>query len=225
MDQSGEQLRLNLEALAEKLEKNASQMQTWQPDNSDPFCFSATIILPGETESKHTVIRGKLDSGCDEDWISSEIIRRAALEAYVLPLEYPETYIGFGGQPFQPSGTIKITWYASNAGMTRETTFLVHSDVPFDMVLGKIFIKEQSVFVFDKAALALRQGRFTRGKPTSPTSKTEWHADDWYLNVEINSVCLSAVMRARKVCITFSSAAMSSGLSISKEWSHQIPPI
>ena len=157
-----QKLRSDLEALADKL-KDAAQIPTWQPDTEDPFCFSATIMHPHEHGSVagHTNIRGKLDSGCDEDWLSSEIIERARLSAKVKPIEKAENYIAFGGQSFQPTGTINVTWFASNTGMSRETTFLVHHDVPFDMVLGKVFIKEQSIFVFDKAALGLRQAKLT----------------------------------------------------------------
>ena len=47
--------------------------------------------------------------------------------------------------------------------MSRETTFLAHHEVPFDMVLGRTFIAEESIFVFRKPALALGMGKFTKG--------------------------------------------------------------
>ena len=50
-----------------------------------------------------------------------------------------------------------------NASKSRRTPFLVHDQVPFDMVLGRILNKEESIFVFNEPALALRQGKFTQG--------------------------------------------------------------
>jgi hypothetical protein len=164
-DGSREQLNADLEAWAQKLREEALRTPQWRPDNSDPFSFSATIIRAHEEESEHTVARGRLDSGCDEDWISTEILERAGLKPEIKAIEIPMTYTAFSGQSFKPIGTIDIKWYAVNAGLSRKTTFLVHDAVPFDMVLGKVFIKEESIFVFNKPALALRQGRFTKGTP------------------------------------------------------------
>jgi hypothetical protein len=168
---SREQLHAALKELAEKLRASPMNNPKWQPDTSDPFSFSATIICAHEDDGEHTAARGKLDSGCDEDWISFEVIKRAGLEAEMAPVENPTTYTAFGGEEFQPIGIIDVTWYAQNAGLSRKTTFLVHDAVPFDMVLGKVFIKEESIFVFNKPALALRQARFTKGRYSSNPNK------------------------------------------------------
>ena len=111
----------------------------------------------------HLVARGKLDSGCDENWISKEILTRGRLEDHVEAMEDRRVYIAFGGAKFEPVGTIDLTWYAINAGKSRKTRFFVHDQVPFDMVLGRIFIKEESIFMFNEPALALRQGKFKKG--------------------------------------------------------------
>lgn len=73
------------------------------------------------------------------------------------------SYRGFGGDSFTPEGLITLTWYASNSAISKNTAFLVHASAPFDMILGRKWIKEESIFVFDKPALALRQGKFSKG--------------------------------------------------------------
>ena len=159
-----------LDQLAEKLRSVVQNTSTWQPDPSDPFSFRATIIYPHTDESEHTVACGKLDSGCDENWISSELLTRARLENQVEPTEDQRIYVAFGGAEIEPMGTVAVTWYAVNASKSRKTTFLVHDNVPFDMVLGRIFIKEESIFLFNKPALALRQGKFTKGSHVIATT-------------------------------------------------------
>lgn len=165
VDPRDDQRNADLIQVATKLQSITHKIESerWQPDDSDPFSFTATILHPNGGGSDHTIARGKLDSGCDENWISTEVLARGGFEEQVRAIEIPPTYIAFGGQAFEPKGEIDITWYAVNAGMSKKTTFLVHDQVPFDMVLGRVFIKNESVFVFKKPALALRHGRFSKG--------------------------------------------------------------
>lgn len=153
----------DLDELAEKLQSMADNTTTWQPDNSDPFSFSATILRTYQEDSEQTVARGKLDSGCDENWVSTEILQRARLEGNIEQIEDQRIYTAFDGAEFEPMGKMDITWYAVNAGKSRKTTFFFRDNVPFDMVLGRIFIKEESIFMFNQPALALRQGKFKKG--------------------------------------------------------------
>jgi hypothetical protein len=95
--------------------------------------------------------------------VTKPVIKRANLADDIQPLKclFESSIwrpIYYSDQDYQ------ITWFASNAGISRETMFFIHDAVPFDMVLGKEFIMEQSVFVFDKAALALRHAKLTPGK-------------------------------------------------------------
>ncbi|KAH6664982.1 hypothetical protein B0J14DRAFT_661092 [Halenospora varia] len=159
--ESSERLQAAVTDLAEKIE-TAKKAESWKSDPLDPFSFSATIIKPHEDDVAAVVARGELDSGCENDWISTEIVKRAKLEGEIARISDPTVYTAFGGQTFQPHGIIDITWYATNAGVSRTTSFLVHDAVPFDIVLGKIFIRDESIFVFSKPALALRQGKFTK---------------------------------------------------------------
>ncbi|KAK5053170.1 hypothetical protein LTR84_002144 [Exophiala bonariae] len=132
-----------------------------EADVGDPFSFSATILRAHEDDTDHIVARGKLDSGCDENWVAMEVVQRGNLQDDMEEIEDGETYFAFGGQEFSPTGRIDITWYAVNAGKSRKTTFLVHENPPFDLVPGRVFIAKESIFVFDKAALALRHGKFS----------------------------------------------------------------
>lgn len=93
-----------------------------------------------------------------------EVLQRAGVGDHLDSIEIKQSYIAFGGQESEPLGKIDVTWYAENAGKSRKTTFLVHHEVPFDMILGSIFIAEESIFTFNKPAFALRMGKFTKGR-------------------------------------------------------------
>lgn len=164
---NSEQHHTGLSDLADKLqsmtERNASKTTDWRPDTADQFSFSATILSPHVEDSEYAVARGKFDTGCDENWISMDVLQRAGIGHCLDSIETKRSYVAFGGQEFEPSGQIEVTWYAENAGKSRKTTFLVHDHVPFDIVLGRIFIAEESIFVFSKPELALRMGKFTKG--------------------------------------------------------------
>ncbi|KAF2229070.1 hypothetical protein EV356DRAFT_511799 [Viridothelium virens] len=115
-----------------------------------------------QAESEHTVVRAHLDSGCRDDWISQKVVERAGLREQLRPVENFGAFIGFGGQVLEPRHVIDVTWFAKNATVSRTTSFLVHEHVPFDMVLGKVFIRKESIFMLNEPALALRQGDFTQ---------------------------------------------------------------
>lgn len=157
-DGSREQLNADLEAWAQKLREEAIHTPQWQPENSDPFSFSATIIRAHEEESEHTVARGRLDSGCDEDWISTEILERAGLKPEIKATEIPMTYTAFGGQSFKPIGTIDITWYAVNAGLSGKPHFLFMMRCHLIWSSGRSSLKKKAfscstnrLWLFDRA--------------------------------------------------------------------------
>lgn len=153
--------------LANKLRssfRTSSPMRQTSADATDPFSFTATIIRAHEDESDHIVARGKLDSGCDDNWVALELLQRGEMAGQLETVADGEMYFAFGGEPFSPKGQIDITWYALNAGKSRCTSFLVHEKPPFDLVLGRTFILEESIFMFDKSALILAHSDFTKGK-------------------------------------------------------------
>lgn len=140
-----EQLRKALEAIPGNLE----------PTN-DPFGFTANLLHAHRKDELPIPACAKLDTQSSENWISSGLVTRAGLENDVLPCEESGyLYRGFGGGTFQPAGKIEVTW-TRNSAKSWKTIFLVHdSGAPFDLVLGKSFIIEEGLFVFDEPMLAV----------------------------------------------------------------------
>ena len=97
-----------------------------------------------------------MDTGCDEDWVSMEIIKRAHLENQVARNPDSRIYVGFGGKHIESKHKVKITWYANNSTKTRQTEFLIAEQGPFDLLIGKKFIFSENIFIFNQAALVLR---------------------------------------------------------------------
>ena len=63
----------------------------------------------------------------------------------------------------EPLGMIDVTWYPTNSGKSRQTRFLVHREVLFDVVLGRQWILEEGWSIFEQPAMGLRMGRFSKG--------------------------------------------------------------
>jgi hypothetical protein len=112
-------------------------------------------------------MHGKLDSGCDNKWISSEALARTGPEDQVERIENSAAYVAFGEQEFRSSEKIDITWFAAPAGVSGRTTFFVRNALSFDIVVGRISIADKAIFVFNKLALALKQGNYTKGNASS----------------------------------------------------------
>ena len=141
--------------------------QQTQLPQQDPTLFRASILRRIEDGPQWTVGRGILDSGCGENWVTLDLIRRAYLETKILPITHSSPYTEFGNQNFEPKGKIKLTWYANDGSKTRETEFLVADQGPFDLLLGRQFIFSENVFRFNQAALVLRAAPITDGKKTT----------------------------------------------------------
>ncbi|KAL8888379.1 MAG: hypothetical protein Q9215_004175 [Flavoplaca cf. flavocitrina] len=105
-----------------------------------------------------------IDTGCDDNWISEDLLIHAGLMGAMEPVELEEAFVGFGGAEFKPLGALKITWFGINTSKSWKNHFLVHRDGPFDMVLGSTWIEEDSLLTFSQPALALRMTNFTKGK-------------------------------------------------------------
>lgn len=130
----------------------------------DRFSFSATLVGQSNGEVEHLVARAKMDTGCEDNWISEEILTRACLLQLVVPVETDHTFLGFGGAAFEPLGRVEITWFGVNKAKSWKNLFFVHRDGPFDMVLGSTWITEDSLMMLSQPALALRMTDFTKGK-------------------------------------------------------------
>ncbi|KAF4947356.1 hypothetical protein FSARC_13977 [Fusarium sarcochroum] len=143
----------NLEEASRRL-RELSMMGT---DRSFTFPF---IIVPDDPqEPSPTPLRVKLDSGCELNWISSRILERTQLANKSTKIESPKAWLGFNGDGglIVAQRAITLTWYSVNAAYTHRHEFLVHDDVPFDVVLGSEFIIEESwKKSFNDPVLALR---------------------------------------------------------------------
>ncbi|KAI4223946.1 MAG: hypothetical protein LQ349_007331 [Xanthoria aureola] len=113
----------------------------------DRFSFSATLVGQSNGEVEHLVARAKMDTGCEDNWISEEILTRACLLQLVVPVETDHTFLGFGGAAFEPLGRVEITWFGVNKAKSWKNLFFVHRDGPFDMVLGSTWITEDSLMM------------------------------------------------------------------------------
>lgn len=131
---------------------------------SDPTAFDATIFCGISDGPQWIAGRGILDSGCEDNWISLDIINRADMVSKMVRIPQSNIYTGFGGQNLEAKGSVLITWYANNASKTRQTTFLVAEHGPFDLLLGKRFIFSENIFMFNQAALVLKAAPITEGR-------------------------------------------------------------
>lgn len=144
-------------------EPKGSRQQVGQGPTKDPTGFDATISRGITDGPQWMACRGILDTGCEDNWISLEIIKRAGMVSSTVQNTHENILTGFGGEIVESKGTITITWYANNASKTRQTTFLVAEHGPFDLLLGKTFIFSENVFMFSQAALVLRAAPISKG--------------------------------------------------------------
>ena len=76
----------------------------------------------------------KLDTGCDEDWISQALCDRLKLEAREVS---PEEYVMFNGKTFKSHLVTDLCWFAPNVRRSQFTTFRIVENANFDVLLGK----------------------------------------------------------------------------------------
>ncbi|KAF4437648.1 hypothetical protein F53441_12983 [Fusarium austroafricanum] len=129
-----------------------------------PFLFPFVIIPDDPQVPTSTPFHVKLDSGCELNWISARVLKRARIEGRQMKLERAKGWLGFNGERdfVVPKATIILTWYSVNAAYTHRHEFLVHEDVPFDVVLGSEFIIEEGwKKSFNDPVLALRHSDLT----------------------------------------------------------------
>ena len=127
----------NLEEIQKRLHSTLGRAQS-RSFAFDPLCFP--FIIPPENPStvNNVVAQLKLDTGAFDNWIRPEILERAGIKFE--RREYTRTFIGAGGAHFKPFGQVEITWYSENQAITKKSVFLVHDQLPFDVILGRNYI-------------------------------------------------------------------------------------
>jgi hypothetical protein len=117
----------------------------------DNFTLDATVMVEkesGDGPLKHTPVplRAKLDTGCDSYLISYERIMEAGINSDLLhPIE-PGRQIkleSIGEVVVVPEMEVKLTWYQNRSMKSRDTTFLVVKDAPFDLLLSSDHLVEE----------------------------------------------------------------------------------
>lgn len=127
------------------------------------LCFTFNIISQGATLGT-TTAKIQIDTGCEQNWIRTDIVVRAGLSVAVTPTEDSGTYCGFGGNQVTPTGQVVVIWFSENERLTRESIFLMHPDVPFDAILGRKSLVEDAGVAFSNPLLALRHSNLSKGK-------------------------------------------------------------
>ena len=126
------------------------------------YDYPVHIVGPMQEEDHYFAI-AKIDIQSTDNWVSLDLAKRLNLAEHIVESE-PNWYQGFGGRTFQASGSLKLTWYATNTSKTRENAFLINSQpVQFDLVLGKKWIFEEGMSAFEDPVLALADLKFTDG--------------------------------------------------------------
>jgi hypothetical protein len=88
-----------------------------------------------------------LDTGSDENWISSAIVKRLGLETMRGLLG---AYLPFDGSEVSSYETVKPTWSSEGRGISHVTTFRVVPNVPFDVLFGRSFLFSPEVNPFSR---------------------------------------------------------------------------
>lgn len=134
--------------------------------SSDPFGFVAWIPYD-EGKALYHKVDAKLDTQSDDNWVSSDLISRIGAHESTVPWEDDRLrYVSFGGYHFKPAGTVELTWTQDKARM-RTNRFLVNTEGPFDMILGKNFIIEEGPSVLSRRVLATRLAPLSAGTSAS----------------------------------------------------------
>jgi hypothetical protein len=81
--------------------------------------------------------RGVLDTGCKENWVTWDIVKRIGIQEQIEKFPRESEHISFDNHPVVPMGRCTITWYANKAAKTRVTDFLIAERDPYDCFLGK----------------------------------------------------------------------------------------
>ncbi|KAL2004214.1 hypothetical protein VTN02DRAFT_5357 [Thermoascus thermophilus] len=154
-----------IEDLAQRVQLQQAQPQSlppWGSSPSDGFSFTATILVPRPNGFERTLGRAQLVSGCDDNWVSSALLSRAGLLDQVQELDQKPHRLRLGAESSGAAGSIVLTWRANNSSVTRQMTFLVHRSAPFDMVLGRRFMKQERLFELNQLVLTPLTGQLSK---------------------------------------------------------------
>ena len=139
-----------------------SEVSTTPSLNSSVFESWVRIAGGQNTESDSIKARAVSDTGCRDNWISLDVLKRARMEDQLQDVKFPRHCEGFGGH-VEARTKVELTISATNSSYSRRVWFYVLDDPPFDMVLGQKFIYEHG-FAFSNFALILRKPKYSDSK-------------------------------------------------------------
>jgi hypothetical protein len=129
-----------------------------------------TIVLIHKEKPTYVPVRAKFDTGSDANFIPYSLVHAHGLQESLVELEDEgpdaNTFQGLDNHEYQFRHTITLSWCAMTMNRVRNTLFYVADNVPYDMLLGNDFIRDNSVFEPPRIALPLRSGRKSSGNVT-----------------------------------------------------------
>ena len=138
--------------------------------DSNPSLTFGTIALSHKAQPRYVPVRVKYDTGSDVNLVPAGLVASNDLSS--LLAEEEATFIGLNNQEYHTYHTITLKWCAVNMHKMRTTTFHVTDELPYDMVLGDVFIQENAIFDPQRVALPLRRKHRGFGTYFSPYSFT-----------------------------------------------------
>ncbi|KAF2685244.1 hypothetical protein K458DRAFT_365545, partial [Lentithecium fluviatile CBS 122367] len=103
------------------------------------FTMGVTLVHQHEGLS-YIPVRGKMDTGCDHNLISKNIIERAKIANDQIELLDEEIELsGLEGAKYTLKKRIQFTWYLNRGMKSRVGDFYIVEDDSFDVILGSLF--------------------------------------------------------------------------------------
>lgn len=105
------------------------------------FTMDVTFVLNRRDPQglDYVPARAKMDTACDHNLISIDMIRRMGLEDKIEILERPVELNGLGGSQHALDKKVTLTWYLKRGMRSRVSDYYVVEDEAFDVVLGSVF--------------------------------------------------------------------------------------
>ncbi|RDL37958.1 uncharacterized protein BP5553_05391 [Venustampulla echinocandica] len=122
--------------------KRKDAMQAFAKLIEANFTRDATIIIDkqsgeGPSRFRYIPVRAKMDTGCDDNLISHELLTdNGVVETMLVPNDENKEFMSVQGFRFSPEYQIELTWYQDREMKARQSVFHVVKDAPFDILLG-----------------------------------------------------------------------------------------
>jgi hypothetical protein len=165
-EQEAKERKTAIEDLREQLQKSEHAREQAFSRLSSDYVFDIKILTSEELSPDSVQTQVTLDSGCNDNWVHASLVEAANAIASVMDVQDPAIYDTFAGDRFNPEGFVKLTWCMAEAAqpVRHVTNFMVHSRLPFKVVLGKEIIQENYELVRKTALGLVRQSVITNGK-------------------------------------------------------------